>query len=361
MAGSLADVLPALYRERLPGLFARPAPDEHKATCDHCAMCQHAGEPARPAGLVTFRPDTKCCTFHPKLPNYLVGSILDDATPEMAEGRRRIRERIATRVGVTPGWLAPPRKFMVLLEASRAHSFGRSLGLRCPYYESEHGLCTIWRHREADCSTFFCKYSAGADGQSFWRGVRHWLVNVEQRLSEAAARAVAPELVEPRVPKGTLTLDDLEDRPPADAVYAGWWRDWLGREADLYVACHRWVAGLGRADVERLAGDEGRQRLAALEEAHRTMTEPRVPVRLRLAADLDRLPAGGEQVWVTSYSRYEPTLLSEAALALLAQFGPDEPVSAVCDRLEREGGVRFDDDLLVELQRLRILVDAGSG
>ena len=356
MTGTLREVLPATYAGLLPDFFERPAPGEKKASCDRCAMCQHAGDPPRPAGLVTFSPDTKCCTYHPKLPGYLVGAILDDTTPELAEGRRRIREHIHTRVGVTPEWLAPPRKFWLLLEAARTAAFGRTESLLCPYFERERGLCTIWRHRESDCSTFFCKYDAGADGQAFWRAFRSWLVHVEQNLANAAVQAVAPGLAEPRVPRGQLTLEDVEDRPPSDAAYASWWKAWAGREEELYVACHRHVTGLGAEAVARLAGSEGGERLLALERAYRTMTEPTLPVRLRLASDLDRLPVGGGQIYVTSYSRYEPTLLSENALALLSSFTADELVDAVRARLERDHEVTFDDELLQELHRLRILV-----
>src|SRR5687767_1905524 len=96
-------------------------------------MCAPTGAAPSPDAL-HFRPDAKCCTYHPTLPNYLVGALLADPDPALEEGRRRVRDKLAARVGVTPLWLAAPRKTMVLLEASRDTSFGRSRALRCPYY-----------------------------------------------------------------------------------------------------------------------------------------------------------------------------------------------------------------------------------
>ena len=98
MSTTLRETFPRVYAGLLPGFFDHPAPEEKKATCDACAMCPPAGEPTV-EGVVYFRPDAKCCTFTPRLPNYLVGAILSDPNPAMAEGRRRVRARIAQRVG----------------------------------------------------------------------------------------------------------------------------------------------------------------------------------------------------------------------------------------------------------------------
>src|SRR6218665_3697133 len=90
----MLDSLPLLYRDLLPEFFQKGVPVETKATCDACAMC-----PSSAAGTVEsvdgvsrlFRPDTKCCTYYPRLPNFLVGALLSDERPELAEGRRALQ------------------------------------------------------------------------------------------------------------------------------------------------------------------------------------------------------------------------------------------------------------------------------
>jgi Fe-S-cluster containining protein len=347
------DLLPAVYRELCPPFFAREAIVEEKATCSDCAMCDKNAGVA--AGPTFFRPDTKCCTYQPKLPNFLVGAVLRDGNPAMAEGGRRIRARIEQRIGVTPQWLAPGRKYSVLLEASRLTSFGRSTTLRCSFYEVEGGLCTIWKHREAACSTFFCKHLGGQDGKAFWVALETWLSNVERRLSAHALSVIAPELEEPVVPHLTLTMDDLEDRPPER--YAQIWGAWHGREAELYARCHEVISALDRNAFVRIVDDA--DLLAELERRYAAATAPALAERLVLNPEISIQPIEGG-VMVSTYSRYEPMMLSEPLYAVLQQFSAAERTDEVLARLKREHEVELPDGLLVSLQQMGVVVPAGG-
>ena len=42
------------------------------------------------SGDLQFEPSTKCCTFLPELPNFLVGAMLADTDPAAAEGRASV-------------------------------------------------------------------------------------------------------------------------------------------------------------------------------------------------------------------------------------------------------------------------------
>ena len=215
MADPLRALLPELYHPLLPDVFDVLAPTEQKATCASCAMCPPKDAPAPAADVTYFRPDAKCCTYEPRLPSYLVGAILADERPDLAEGRSRIRAKIAARSGTTPQWIAPPAKREVLFGAAWRNAFGRSLVLLCPYFARDSGLCTIWRHREAVCSTFFCKYDAAADGQQFWGSVRALVGYVERVVSLYVTRELLPGY-QPQT-DSDLTLEELEDRPPSGA------------------------------------------------------------------------------------------------------------------------------------------------
>jgi hypothetical protein len=349
---SLRDVFPQLYRALLPGFFDQPAPREEKATCSSCAMCAPPGTPPGSESSY-FRPDIKCCTYHPRLPNYLVGGLLSDPDPALAEGRRRVEEVIAGRIGVTPRWVAPPRKTRVLYHAARRSSFGRSLLLRCPYYQEQGGLCTIWRWRETDCSTFFCKYMTGADGQTFWRSLNGYLHEVQGRLAAHALARLAPELEEPAVEAGELTLDDLEDRPPGD--YGQLWGPWQGREGELYRACYREIASLDEARFAEIAGAEAAERLAHLERVHGQMVQPALPERLVLSPQLTS-EIREDGVLVSTYCDYDPMMLSPALFQLLQRFSAP---TAVADTQVRDGtdeGSEIPHDLLVMLFQMRVLV-----
>ena len=174
--------LPELYRSMFPAFFEEEIPIEENATCNDCAMCQKPGEPVVP-GIEYFKPDVKCCSYYPKLPNYLVGGLLTDTNPSMEEGRRRIRERIQTRIAVTPQAVDVPKRFSLIHRSSTKRSFGRSETLICPYYVKEGGLCSIWKFRDCVCSTYFCKTMAGNQGQKFWTVLRRYLNQAQDTLS----------------------------------------------------------------------------------------------------------------------------------------------------------------------------------
>ena len=354
MTDTLRSILPDLYAPLLPDFFDTAVPIETKATCSNCAMCPSEGAPAGAGEVTYFRPDTKCCTFHPRLPNYLVGAILADERPDMQEGRRRIREKIARRVGVSPQWIAPPRKQEVLYDAARRNSFGRSLVLRCPYYEERGGLCTIWRQREVVCSTFFCKYVDGADGQHFWRSARAVIGSIEFALSQGATMALLPGWTAP--PNDGLTVEDLEDLPPRAGDYAALWGELVGREEELYLRAYEWVRALDRGSfAEVVAGPAYATRFEAVVAAHQALVAPTLPERLQPNPEMTLSPAEGGHL-VTTYSRYEPMLLSEGLHEVVREFSAAETVAEVRARLRRESEVELPEELLLSLLRFRVLV-----
>lgn len=365
MTGSLREMFPAAHRRLLPLVFDRPAIQEIYATCSDCAMCSK-GAQAPPVGGVFFKRDLKCCTYHPTLPNFLVGAILADESPEMAEGRRRIKARIGSRIGVTPQWLSPPRKHRVLFEASRRSSFGRSKALLCPYFDAKAGgVCTIWRHREAVCSTFFCKHDAGAVGDAFWMATKRWLGHVEVTLARHAAQSASAHVTEPKVPPLELTIEDLEDRPPNDEEYASYWGEWVNREEEFYLDCHAYVSALGPDDLERMLeedpGQKGRELLADVEACNDALGAPiaerLIPnPKMRIAKAVP--PQTG--VVVTTYSIFDSQGLTPDLFDVVNQFNVNETVAETRARLQFEHDVEIPDELLLSLQQHEILVPPGE-
>src|ERR1044071_2985933 len=97
-----ASDLPTLYARWAAALLSAPIPRETEATCDDCAMVSSDPE------TIAFRHDTKCCTFTPVLPNFLVGAVLDEPS---------IEARIATGLAVSPLGLGVTVGYRLLFEA----------------------------------------------------------------------------------------------------------------------------------------------------------------------------------------------------------------------------------------------------
>lgn len=339
MAESLRAKLPSIYAHLFSDVFDQPSVVETRATCDDCAMCDK-GEPT-PVPMDYFRPDTKCCTYHPFLPNFLVGAILADTGPELEEGRRRLREKIASRISVTPRWIAPPRKYGVLMEAARAAGFfGRTKAALCPYFDSaDGGRCTVWAYRDNICSTYFCKYTSGKLGWEFWSALKEYLSHVEKVLSRYAAVAVDPEANVSQIQQpGKLTIEDLEDRGPKDAEYAAAWGKWVGREEEFYIACHERVKAMTREEfATQVDGlDSGQKVLKALRQAYATVTSPVLPSSLVRNPKM-RQRHVGDNVVVTSYSTIDALALDKDLFEVLGTLRSEESLEANLARLAADG------------------------
>jgi hypothetical protein len=357
MTETLRNLLPTLYGPRLPDLFDRPRVEEPRATCSDCAMCDK-GAPS-PSGLRTgfFHPEIKCCTYHPTLPNYLVGAALGDTSEGMAVGRERLRKKLVARIGVTPGWLAAPRKQNVLFEAARDTSFGRAESLVCPYYVRDGGKCSIWLYREAICATFFCKHASGQAGRTFWMALKKYMIHVERTLARWAVTAVDPDVIEPDMPMNKLTQEDLEDRPPPSETYERWWRGWVGREEEFYKECTARVQALTADELTALVGEDGRELLAVVTEHYQAVTEPHLAPRLQLNPDMPVNPAAADgSVAVIPYSRYDPLVLTQDLYLVLQQFSGREDVSEVIARIFREHEVEVPEALVLSMQQFGVMV-----
>src|SRR5206468_1973039 len=114
-AGGPPDVLPPLYAVWMREALGRPIPEEKEATCDDCVMLAKGCEAPQTSGFF-FDPQTKCCTYVPELPNFLVGRILADSDPAAARGRATLEKRFESGVAVTPLGIGRSPTFRLLYQ-----------------------------------------------------------------------------------------------------------------------------------------------------------------------------------------------------------------------------------------------------
>lgn len=359
MADSLRGMLPPVYQPLFDKFFDRPKIKETRATCDNCAMCDH-GDPS-PVKMEFFLPDAKCCTYFPQLPNYLVGAILADSSPAMEEGKRRIREQIKSRFGATPHYLARPRKMTLILQGY-ADGFGRAKSLLCPYFDKSNlaGSCTIWRHREAICMTYYCKYVGGQRGFDFWVAFKNYLGHVQRLLARFAAEAVDSSVIEPVFKNNALTLEDIEDLPPKDSDYAHWWKSWVGREEEFYLKCHEWTT---KITPEQFAANidqrkDGKQALDDVVMKYERHENKILPNRLVRNARM-REDHAGDKVVVTTYHRYDSFALDKDLYEVVGLFNADETLEQNLERLKKDG-IELAPELIEFLFAAGVLVEPAS-
>jgi len=347
-----------LYARWMRELLGDPVPGEAPATCDDCAMCAPKGA-APAASELFYNPETKCCTYVPELPNYLVGRILSDPDPSMAFGRRTVLERLRAGAGVTPLGIAQPAVFEVLYKSSPG-SFGRARSLRCPHYIEEGGLCGVWRHRASVCATWYCKYERGALGQAFWKAL-HTLLSAAQRvLARWCVRDLDPEVLAVLFPPvsypGTgraLDAADIDGRATPEFAKAAWGA-WLGREEEFYRDCARRVDRLSWKEIRVIGGSEidiPERLLRAAWAEHRSTTLPATlrPGGYKVVHD------SPEQARITSYSEHDPLELPRELLEALGYFD-GRPTAEALKAIAEEKGLDLDRDLVRRLVDFRILL-----
>jgi Fe-S-cluster containining protein len=320
-------------------------------------MLNHGTLPDGVSG-VFFRQETKCCTYQPSVPNYLIGALLSDTRPELGEGQKRVRAHIKTRIGITPQWVGPSAKYEVLYDASMRTSFGRNLPLKCTYYDD--GKCTIWKHRETICSTFFCKFSSGALASNFWKALKDYLCYMEGVLARWSMQAVTLDVNEPNAQRGMLALHELEDRPPPDALYKKWWGPYVDKEDEFYIACFEKVKTLNREKYASMVDSKpkGRELLTACMTAYAAVGSHKLPARVQLNPKARALPVvNGSGVIVTApYNPYDSVLMESELYQVLRKFKHDKTVAETRKTLREEEGVELEDALLESFSRHQILV-----
>jgi hypothetical protein len=332
-------------------LLGAPIPAETRATCQSCAMCT-----AGPSLLASFNPKTKCCTYLPELPNYLVGRLLSDDDPAGAAGRASVRERIAAGVSVTPLGLGTTTTHRLL--DSRPGMFGQSTSIRCPHYVEEGGLCGIWRHRNAVCATWFCKYVRGRTGLSFWRTVLGLLNGIEVDLArwcllEIGFGVDALEALLPSRAELAPTAADVDARIEATASAAAW-GPWVGREEEFYRACGRLVGDATLDQVLGRCGPSVRLRAKLVRAAWERLRAVEPPARLR-PGRLTVLRSGATACSVSTYSPYDYIDLHRALLEVLHLFD-GRATEEVLDEINRGGPMRLRKELVHQMADFGVLV-----
>jgi hypothetical protein len=347
--------MPLLYARWMPQLLAAPIPQESQATCADCAMCRHGDDDVPQAAFFDAR--TKCCTYVPAIPNFLVGAILIDTDPDLAHGRTSVAERIARRVAVSPWGLRQPVAFKLVYGHE---TFGRAPAIRCPHYVEDYGGCGIWKQRPGVCATWFCKHVRGEVGLEFWTRLARLLREVESELAlwcvtelQAGSADLSALLLEPSERPDAAELDG----PVDDALYRRLWGSWIGREAEFYAQSASLVQSLEWHAVANRCGPRVRMLASQVGDAYAALVSDAIPERLTFGR-LELLGASPGSYRVASYSPTDPLQMSAPLLRVLPHFD-GRAIGTVMEEIRAEHGATIGHTLLRRLVDFGILKEAG--
>lgn len=355
---SFLNELPDLYNGLLPSVFEKEIPKEELATCNNCVMTKKDAYAHIPGAF--FNPNTKCCTYHPAIPNYLLGALFANKDEMFDEGRQRIRKKIEVGVAVRPEGIMIPSLYHLHYRHINGRAFGNSTTLLCPYYQE--GSCTIWKFRDSVCSTYFCKSVRGKFGTEFYKEVKNFLTNVQARLSQYCLTELGlPNAIvnnnqfdSPEYPI-KLSADDLDGRKN-EKNYAELWGNWDGKEEDLYIACYEMVSKLTSDQLIEIMGYTAKVNIAHLETLQEAMVNPIIPKTLSRNRTLEVIPLTENSVAVLEDKN--TIELSNRLHEALNYFDGKHPTENVLQSLLDKENVALASELITALYLSNILIDA---
>jgi Fe-S-cluster containining protein len=232
------------------------------------------------------------------LANYLLGGILADQSGAMAIGQQRIHAQIEARVGVTPYGVIPSLAYKRNEETYQAQKKDFFKGARelydamlCPYYDA--GNCSIWKFRENLCVTHFCSSVGGSKGHFFWHKLNDYLTLVEQSLSKYTLLQLGwpPEAIDTKATQSKNLNTEDEQGLVSDKAYQKMWRDWVGREAELFLTSYEIIQGLDRSQFVAMLGQDAQILEAAIQTSALSFQDAIIPEQLLLHPEVQMEPS----------------------------------------------------------------------
>jgi len=343
------EALPPLYQRWADAFLAAPIPRERVATCSDCAMCTSTEHGTAEPG--SYERTLKCCTYFPRLPNFLVGRALDVDSTGAAQLRRFIADQdqgaaLATLLGVRS-----PLRYSSYY-AVAGSEFGRDPALLCPYAIYSEGpegsRCGIWQYRNAVCSTYFCKHVRGRTGQTFWESFRNLLNEMEVSLAWWAVAELIPQAGELMVLGATDDPHTLE-LPTATEV----WGFWPGSREDYYRACAERVESLRWDEALAISGAKATIRAREVLARFKKLSSDAVPTRARVGP-YQVLQQGLKRSLVHAPGGCEAFQLPSVLLPLLSHFD-GRPTDLVLAEIKERSGVGIAPDLVRKLCDFNLL------
>ena len=245
---------------------------ETKATCQNCLRSRD-----RRFSYV-YRSDLKCCTFHPFLPNYAVGGLLQEASASsvaQSSGVNELINKIQQREFAFPIGVMAPYDYQFKFLSKEEHDFGNREDLLCPYYDVQQNQCSIWNFRGVVCTSYYCRSQYGQDGQKFWAVFSDYLSYVEMALAEEclvqldfSPRQISEQLN--YLNKREFSSNEIEQKQILPDVDRQIWNNYDEDKINFYKKCFLTIQKLDRLKFKEIIGSQGLElEKEVLDYAHR--------------------------------------------------------------------------------------------
>jgi Fe-S-cluster containining protein len=221
-------LVPGIWQYMMPpSVLEMRLPKEELATCNNCPMVASGG----------FRPDYKCCTYHPRIPNFMLGLALDDP---IAKGP--VENFIRADFTNPEGTEHTPLQWIDSLSIRSDDDYGKGEKVLCSFLDQSSGGCTVYAFRNSVCSTFFCWYEDGEEGEAFWENLQYLAGQLETALAQWALEQIGFNIRAyfrrfDSLANRMVNVTDPDTKAWSKETLQILWGDWYGREAQLFKRC----------------------------------------------------------------------------------------------------------------------------
>ena len=221
-------VFPGFWRYVFPqDLASLKLPKEEKSSCMNCPKSSCHG----------YRPDYKCCTFHPRVGNFMLG-----LASETEKGMESFNDLLKLGMLTPEGMNQTPQQWYDYLEDTANERFGKSEKVLCPMLDRSNGYCKIHAFRNGVCSTFFCEKDYEDLSTEFWGALSSLVGQIEMAITQWSMNHIGFDVKAymaryNNLAKDIASVSNKDNTGWSEDALKSLWGEWYGRELEFYRLC----------------------------------------------------------------------------------------------------------------------------
>ncbi len=230
----------------IPEILAQYLPQElKKPVVETTANCNDCYKTKKTSPAPHFDPVSKCCTYYPHIPNFLVGALLENPL-KYPLFHAQFKKLVLNKEYVLPVGVCAPAHYQYLYNKKEWYDFGNRPDLICPFYIPQGGLCGVWEFRSHECATFYCVSDHGKKGEEHWTKVRDHLHIIELTISQEAILQMgySDEELDHIISYIRMDPQGLDKKHPAQLETMEWTQVWghhMDDIAGFFKSTYHWA------------------------------------------------------------------------------------------------------------------------
>ncbi|MDC3351617.1 hypothetical protein OAV92_00065 [Crocinitomicaceae bacterium] len=333
MSVIICDYVHPLLRNKMPSFFQSTIPKEFLANCHECNICKPVE--ASFVEQVRILGNSKCCNYRPKLPNFMVGYLLETKNTLF---RARVFSNPHAQLSINPLGVCSNSSSIV---QEKLNTLNDERLNRCTFYDN--GRCGIWNGVNGICASWICYSIAGFAGRKFWLHLGQLLERIELELASLCLEGLGID----------THVKTWSDSLP-ETVINDWQAEYPDRE-QFYRSCSTIIKQVPKAHIEFLFKTKYNQAYNQLQQLYLKAFRTTLCATLTFNKTLEIVNDSGFYEIILEPTTGYGFKVNRFFLEALKQFD-GRPITTVRQELKRKYGASIPDDQLLLMQNNEVLI-----